>query len=404
MIYRLRVKFVVINMTIVVLMMSVVFGLVYHFTRADLEEKSIRMMEKIANRPFQIEMPGEQSEQIRLPFFILHLGTGGELIASSGGYFDLSDQEFLMDLIVRARSSHQKVGVIKEYGFRYYKSNTPYRYSLVFADISSETAALKGLVRTCALIAGLSFILFLAISIWLSGWAVRPVEKAWKQQRQFVADASHELKTPLTVILANTGLVLSHPEDTVAAQSKWLEYTHDEAEQMKELVDDLLFLAKSDAARQPAARAETAMSEVALGCLLPFESVAFEAGVALEHRITPGLSLRGDEGQLRRLVMILLDNAVKYAGPGGTVTLTLERHQERLRLAVHNTGEPIPPEHLPHLFERFYRADAARNRSGGGYGLGLAIARSILEGHHGRLTVTSTAAAGTTVTALLPRR
>lgn len=171
---------------------------------------------------------------------------------------------------------------------------------------------------------------------------------------------------------------------------------------MKELVDDLLFLAKSDAARQPAARAETAMSEVALGCLLPFESVAFEAGVALEHRITPGLSLRGDEGQLRRLVMILLDNAVKYAGPGGTVTFTLERHQERLRLAVHNTGEPIPPEHLPHLFERFYRADAARNRSGGGYGLGLAIARSIVEGHHGRLTVTSTAAAGTTFTALLP--
>ena len=223
-------------------------------------------------------------------------------------------------------------------------------------------------------------------------------------RRRFVSDASHELKTPLTVILANTGLVLSHPEDTVAAQSKWLEYTHDEAEQMKELVDDLLFLAKSDAARQPAARAETAMNEVALGCLLPFESVAFEAGVALEHRITPGLSLRGDEGQLRRLVMILLDNAVKYAGPGGTVTLTLERHQERLRLAVHNTGEPIPPEHLPHLFERFYRVDAARNRSGGGYGLGLAIARSIVEGHHGRLTVTSTAAAGTTVTALLPRR
>ena len=111
--------------------------------------------------------------------------------------------------------------------------------------------------------------------------------------------------------------------------------------------------------------------------------------LSLIHIFTPGLSLRGDEGQLRRLVMILLDNAVKYAGPGGTVTLTLERHQERLRLAVHNTGEPIPPEHLPHLFERFYRADAARNRSGGGYGLGLAIARSIVEGHHGRLTVTS---------------
>ena len=132
----------------------------------------------------------------------------------------------------------------------------------------------------------------------------------------------------------------SPSEHIVALQSKWLEYTHDEAEQMKGLVDDLLFLAKSDAARQPAARAETAISEVALGCLLPFESVAFESGVALEHRITLGLSLRGDEG--RSWLMILLDNAVKYAGPGGTVTLTLERHQERLRLAVHNTGEPIP--------------------------------------------------------------
>ena len=148
------------------------------------------------------------------------------------------------------------------------------------------------------------------------------------------------------------------------------------AEQMKELVDDLLFLAKSDAARQPAARAETAMSEVALGCLLPFESVAFEAGVALKHRITPGLSLRGDEGQLRRLVMILLDNAVKYAGPGGTVTFTLERHQERLRLAVHNTGEPIPPEHLPHLFERFYKG---KNAASDGVGIGLAMAKTILQ-------------------------
>ena len=100
--------------------------------------------------------------------------------------------------------------------------------------------------------------------------------------------------------------------------------------------------------------------------------------------------------------MILLDNAVKYAGPGGTVTFTLERHQERLRLAVHNTGEPIPPEHLPHLFERFYRADAARNRSGGGYGLGLAIAHAIAEEHGGNLAAASDDERGTTFTLTLP--
>ncbi|WP_363315573.1 sensor histidine kinase [uncultured Flavonifractor sp.] len=242
------------------------------------------------------------------------------------------------------------------------------------------------------------------VGLFLSSLALRPAERAWKQQRQFVADASHELKTPLTVILANTGIVLAHPEDTVAAQSKWLEYTQEEARQMKGLVEDLLFLAKSDATGQPFHPAEADLSELVQGCLLPFEPVAFEAGVALEARVEPALTLTGDEGQLRRLVRILLDNAIKYAGPQGTVTLELARQQDKLRLSVRNTGAPIPPEHLPHLFERFYRADAARDRSQGGYGLGLAIAKAIVEHHRGTITVSSRAETGTVFTVLLPRR
>ena len=245
-------------------------------------------------------------------------------------------------------------------------------------------------------------VLFFFLSLFLSSLALRPTERAWQQQRQFVADASHELKTPLTVILANTGIVLSHKEDTVASQLKWLEYTHEEAVQMKGLVDDLLFLAKSDHTNHSIVRCQLSMSQLVLGCLLLFESVAFEAGITLESDIAPDLTLQGDEGQLRRLVMILLDNAVKYAGAEGTVRLELERHQERVRLSVHNTGAPIPPEHLPHLFERFYRADAARDRSRGGYGLGLAIAKSIVDGHRGKISVTSTAESGTTFTVLLP--
>ena len=416
MLKRLRLQFVAVIMVIVTIMLCTVFGMLYFFTRSSLEQESFAMMRAVPvgimapDRPLApFARPGEQPEQVRLPFFVVQEAEDGTLTAAGVGYYDLSpgeafDQTFLQELIQEVERVNRPSGELKQYHLRFLRVDAPFGQSVIFADTTSEQSTLNNLVKNCILIGVLCFFAFLGISIKLAAWTVKPVEWAWQQQRQFVADASHELKTPLTVILANTGLVLSHPEDTVAAQSKWLEYTHDEAEQMKELVDDLLFLAKSDAARQPAARAETAMSEVALGCLLPFESVAFEAGVALKHRITPGLSLRGDEGQLRRLVMILLDNAVKYAGPGGTVTFTLERHQERLRLAVHNTGEPIPPEHLPHLFERFYRADAARNRSGGGYGLGLAIARSIVEGHHGRLTVTSTAAAGTTFTALLPRR
>lgn len=412
MLRRLRLKFILTNMLLVTVVLLAVFGALMISTAQQLERESAAAM-KLALRqdgiPPQLELHlpdqgGAREWRWAIPVFCVTIEADGTLTLEEGSQVKVTE-DTLAQAVQEIQEAQAPSGTLQNLGLRFQQEQlSDGRVRIAFSDLSWERATLGRLMVNSLLIGGAALAVFFAISLFLARLSLKPVERAWTQQRQFVADASHELKTPLTVILANTGLVLSHPEDTVAAQSKWLEYTHDEAEQMKELVDDLLFLAKSDAARQPAARAETAMSEVALGCLLPFELVAFEAGVALEHRITPGLSLRGDEGQLRRLVMILLDNAVKYAGPGGTVTLTLERHQERLRLAVHNTGEPIPPEHLPHLFERFYRADAARNRSGGGYGLGLAIARSILEGHHGRLTVTSTAAAGTTFTALLPRR
>ena len=274
---------------------------------------------------------------------------------------------------------------------------------MAFADQSWESSSLRTLILNCLLVWALAMAAFFFVGLFLSSLALRPVEPAWKQQRQFVADASHELKTPLTVILANTGIVLAHPSDTVAVQSKWLEYTQEEARQMKGLVEDLLFLAKSDAARQEFQTAQVDLSELVQGCLLPFEPVAFEAGVRLDAQVDPGLMLTGDEAQLRRLVRILLDNGVKYAGAEGAVSLTLTRQQDKLRLTVRNTGTPIPPEHLPHLFERFYRADAARNRAQGGYGLGLAIARAIVEHHRGRISVSSSAESGTVFTVLLPK-
>ena len=159
------------------------------------------------------------------------------------------------------------------------------------------------------------------VSLVLSSVALRPAERAWQQQRQFVADASHELKTPLTVILANTGIMAAHPDATVASQRKWLGYIQEEAQRMKELVEDMLFLAKHDGAERPKDSRTVNFSDLVTGCVLRFESVAFEAGVALDSQITPDLELLGDPEQLRRLVAILVDNAVKYAGPRGSASL-----------------------------------------------------------------------------------
>lgn len=388
MIRRLRIKFVVINMTIVVLMMSIVFGLVYHFTRADLEEKSIRMMENIANQPFQIEMPGDQSQEIRLPFFILQLGAGGELIASSGGYFDLSDKEFLKDLIVKAYSTPQKVGVIKEYGLRYYKTNTPRRHSLVFADISSETAALKGLVRTCTLIAVLSFIMFLVISIWLSGWAVRPVERAWKEQRQFVADASHELKTPLTVIITNAELLQSSLWEE-EKQKRFSEAILTMSRQMRGLIEQMLDLARGDGGFIKETFQAVDFSQVTEEAVLPFEPLYFEQGLKLRTDIEENVQVWGARDRLRQLLDILLDNACKYSDPGGEVLVTLKTQgKNRCILSVENQGPAIAPEELEQLFKRFYRTDSARHISGS-YGLGLSIAEQIVQIHQGKIQAES---------------
>ena len=184
--------------------------------------------------------------------------------------------------------------------------------------------------------------------------------------------------------------------------SKWVEYIQAEAQRMKSLVEDLLFLARSDDRRSPLRLQTVSFSDLAWEALLPFESVAFEAGVALDSQITPDLELLGDPEQLRRLVAILVDNAVKYAGPRGSASLILRPQGDEAVLSVHNTGEPIPQEHLPRLFERFYRADPSRSRDQGGYGLGLAIAHSITGRHRGRITVDSQEKTGTTFTVWLP--
>ena len=231
-----------------------------------------------------------------------------------------------------------------------------------------------------------------------------PGGKAWQQQRQFVADASHELKTPLTVLLADADILLAHPEQTIDSQRKWVEYIQDEARRMKELVEDLLFLARNDsAAEKERKRQPVVLSDVCWNCMLSFEPVAFERGAQVNGDIDPEVRLLGDEGQLRRLVTILLDNACKYAGPAGVVTLRLGRSGERVTLTVHNTGEAISAEDQQHLFERFYRTDAARDRQKGGYGLGLSIVKEIIQAHGENIDVVSTEGVGTEFIFSLPR-
>jgi len=388
MIRKLQIKFVIINMSIVTIMLSVILGLVYYFTKANLEAESITMMQNIAREPFRLENPNELVEDVRLPYFIVQLGLRGELLATGGGYYDLSDKEFLDDLINVVSRSPKTFAVIEEYNLRYYRVDTPRNYYLVFSDISSERATLNNMMKTCFIIGGLSFFMFLGISIQLSKWAVKPVDLAWKQQRQFVADASHELKTPLTVIITNAELAQS-PEYDDESRHRFLSSILTMSRQMRSLIEKMLELARADDSDSKRNFDIVDFSRLVSNALLPFEPVFFEKGLKLETRLDKNIKVLGEESQLCQVVDVLLDNAQKYSKDGGTTWVTLKKTgKKRCLLAVANEGEGISPEEAKNIFKRFYRGDKARSRTGS-FGLGLSIAESIVTGHRGKIWVES---------------
>ena len=395
MIRRLRLKFICINMTIVTLMRCVLFAVTLRSTRASLERDSVQMLRSISMESLRFPhgRPDRQNEGVQLPFFILDVGSNGELLAAEGGYYDLSDEEFLRELI-QMTAGQEPIGVLPQYGLRYCRTELRGFQRLVFADMSSEINTMRHLLRNCLLIGTAGFLAFLVISLLLARWAVKPVEQAWDRQRQFVADASHELKPPLPVILPNAELLQSPAQDP-ARRRQFADNILTMARQMRGLVESLLDLARLDSGRTGEAPAQTDLSRLVSDALLPFEPLYFEAGLTLDSRIEEGITLRGNPAHLRQVVEVLLDNAQKYSSSPGVVQVSLKRRgRNHCLLSVSNPGSPLSPEEQKEIFKRFYRADRVRSMNHS-YGLGLAIAERIVQEHHGKIWAESTAQGNT---------
>ena len=382
MIKRLKLKFICINMVIVTAMLLVIFGTVLHFTQANLEQQSERMLQSVLESRGH-PRPGELSGQAQLPYFYVSVNSLGELSATFSGYYDLTDTDALQEIISLTLSDPAQSGVLKDCGLRFLKRTTPFGQSIVFADMSSELATMGSLVKNCVIIGIASFIAFLGLSFLLAGWAVKPVESAWNQQRQFVSDASHELKTPLTVILTNAELLQQGgyaEEDREKFVSSILTMSH----QMRGLVESLLELARVDNGGQNMVFSRFNYSELVTDALLPFEPVYFEKGLLLESEVAEGIFVKGSAQHLKQVLDILLDNASKYAAPDSTVQVTLRTQGSHCLLSAANPGEEISKEDLKNIFKRFYRVDKARSMNHS-YGLGLAIAEGIIHRHNGKI-------------------
>lgn len=291
---------------------------------------------------------------------------------------------------------HPKVrGIIS--GYLYVHQITNGEVHIYFLDYAPEKSMSMQLFKICLWIGLAGIIVIFVPVIFLAHWVTSPVQLAFDKQKQFIADASHELKTPLTIITANAEVL----ENSLSG-NKWLSHILEQSDRMKSLINSLLTLAKLDACLEAQDFLSFDLSKAVRNAALSFESLAFEYGKNYEMKIEDGISLSGNESSIRQLTTILLDNAFKYSDESGSISIHLSAHGDKKELIIRNTGKGIAQPDQERIFERFYRSDASRSRESGGYGLGLAIAQSIVTAHKGQISVKSDETSYTAFHVLLP--
>lgn len=382
MIKKLRRRFMLLIMLIAAVSDAVIFATVYLSTRQDLELQSRAMLERVGSGRMRAWRPGE-GDEMQAPYFCVTIMPGGDirLEASSVEYFDTS---LMLEVAKAALHENAPEGRLDEYSLRYRFSGYENGLRIAFVDITFEKTTLQGLVLNLSLLSAGILSAFFVLSLLVSKKLVRPVEIAMDRQRRFVADASHELKTPLTVILANAEL-LRGVDLGGEQERRWLENISQESVRMRRLIERMLDEARAGSPEVRSSFADVDLSYLVAERLLIYDPVAFEAGLSIRSDIEPDVHVSGNADMLRQLLSILIDNALKYSGAGGTIDVKLFRSGKKsAALCVSNDGEDIPADVRERLFERFFRADESRTQSGS-YGLGLSIAKGISENHGGSI-------------------
>lgn len=432
MIKRLRNKFILINMLLVTVVLLIGFiGMMissYNLYRKESHDELIHAIDSISYRSTEPDSnvpPSTKSPSSKKPvstskpasssrpelndkkpstkrstvdiFTVIINPETNEIISTDTQEFAINDED-LNIAVTEAINTGDDSGIIHSVAVRYMKRSSFQGDIYAFADMTHEITALRqqALVMLVAGISGL--LIFFFISLILSNIAMRPTVESYNTQKQFIADASHELRTPLTVILANTSILLKG--DVSSDQKKWLDTTYSESIRMKHLLDDMLFLARSDSDQIVVEKETFDFSNLICISVLPFESILLEKDVSLStDEISPDVKLFACEPQIKQLVSILLDNACKYVNHGGKVTISLSDTDNKIVFKINNTGSVIDKSDLPHIFERFYRGDKMRTYTTvGGHGLGLSILDYIAKQNKAKVAVTSNEKDGTTFT------
>ena len=309
-----------------------------------------------------------------------------------------SDNEYLEQIVRTALNQEDAVGLLKQYNMYYYKSSDSASTKVELTNSSYITNNMsKLIIRLIFIYAFLMFIFYL-ISYLISRMAIVPLDHALNMQRQFVTDLSHDLKTPLTIILTNNSIIKSGTEDP----SKWIESTDTAAHNMLDMVNEMMDLSELDAMTKLSKTEAADFSSIVYKASLQVESLCFEHNVDFETNIEDGLYVNGNEDYLLRIATSLMENALKYEPENGKISILLSSNKRRITLIVHNYTSVISPEDLPHIFERFYRADKARSNSSS-HGLGLSIVQRMTQMMKGEVSASSSPDEGTLFKVVFPQ-
>ena len=382
-------KIVATVMSVLVLFFAATITLIYVLNYADMKRQSEERLERyVATYSLFDDSNGffepERKEQINERpfgyefafFYSVAFSENGDKIKTDGVKAGVVSETEITEKAKSVLVGNETSGTTGTLSFRVERKQG---YTLVaFIDNSMMKGNLSVLLKYMLIVGGAAVVLFAIASYFIARKIVKPLKENDEKQKRFVSDAGHELKTPVSVINANAELLKREIGD-----NQWLSNIKYENERMSALIKDLLDLSRAESAAVVSQSVD--MTRLVLGEILPFESVAFDKGLTIKEEIEEGVETYGNPTQLKQLVSILLDNAVRH-GDGGEITVSLKKYKKNAVLYVENRGKEIPKEYADKIFERFYRMDESRSE-GNHYGLGLAIAKAIADAHNGKISV-----------------
>ncbi|WP_312114665.1 sensor histidine kinase [Brevibacillus reuszeri] len=426
---KTRIRLVALNVIVVFLLLNILGSAVYYTMKYRLYSQVDRELEKVTQRLIVDPLPRLQrvdedvfpyNRQERKKFgelerrYVLLVWDGsGEVMGTAfgerlepedfPGFRHKGQSDGIETLSVNGQVYRVQTITIPKKVIVGNRPQVSSQFQLIY-NLEQEQNMLSSLLYVVIIGGAVSIVIAMVVGLFLARRALVPIQVSWEKQQQFIADASHELRTPLAAILVNLERLFRFPDRTIEQESEKIMVGIQEARRLSKLVSDLLTLARSDSNELQIMPQKLRLDEIVQKCTQVFTQLAIVKQVNLETEIEQPLEMEGDEERLHQLLVILLDNALKYTNENGSIYVSCKREGQRVVVLVRDTGIGIPKEDTPYLFDRFYRVDKMRSRSAEGTGLGLSIAKWIVDAHHGKIQVSSEEGIGTSFLVTLPMR